>query len=42
MRLNQNFEQHEKDIRLLKVALSNLDSEMNKLNDQYSDNKDNS
>lgn len=41
MRLNQNYEQHEKDIRLLTVALSNLDNEMNKLNDQYSDNKDN-
>ncbi len=41
MRLNQNYEQHEKEIRLLTVALSNLDNEMNKLNDQYSDNKDN-
>lgn len=41
MRLNQNYEQHEKEIWLLTVALSNLDNEMNKLNDQYSDNKDN-
>lgn len=40
MRLNQNYEQHDKEIRLLTVALSNLDAEMNKLNDQYSDNKD--
>jgi hypothetical protein len=38
MRLNQNYEQFEKDIRQLKVALSNLDFEMNKLNDQYSEN----
>ena len=41
MWLNQNYEQHEKEIWLLTVALSNLDNEMNKLNDQYSDNKDN-
>lgn len=40
MRLNQNYEQQEKEIRLLKVALSNLDADMNKLNDQYSNNKD--
>jgi len=33
MRLNQNYEQQEKEIRLLKVALSNLDADMNKLND---------
>ena len=35
LRLNNNVGSHEKDIRLLEVALKNLDFEMNKLNDLY-------
>lgn len=33
--MNNNVQSHEKDIRLLEVALKNLDFEMNKLNDLY-------
>lgn len=35
MRLNNTVGSYEKDIRLLEVALKNLDFEMNKLNDLY-------
>lgn len=35
LRLNNMVQGHEKDIRLLEVALKNLDFEMNKLNDLY-------
>lgn len=40
MRLNQNFGSQEKQIRQLEIALKNLDFEMNKLNDIFSDNLD--
>ena len=40
MRLNQNFDSHEKQIRQLEIALKNLDFDMNKLNDKFSDNLD--
>jgi len=33
--MNNNVAGYEKDIRLLEVALKNLDFEMNKLNDLY-------
>jgi hypothetical protein len=33
--MNNNVQAHEKEIRLLEVALKNLDFEMNKLNDLY-------
>ncbi len=35
LRLNNTVQSYEKDIRLLEVALKNLDFEMNKLNDLY-------
>jgi exonuclease VII small subunit len=35
LRLNNSVQSYEKDIRLLEVALKNLDFEMNKLNDLY-------
>ena len=35
LRLNNTVRSYEKDIRLLEVALKNLDFEMNKLNDLY-------
>lgn len=38
MRLNQNHESQEKQIRQLEIALKNLDFDMNKLNDKFSDN----
>lgn len=38
MRLNQNFGAQEKQIRQLELALKNLDNDMNKLNDTFSDN----
>lgn len=38
MRLNQNFSAQEKQIRQLEIALKNLDTDMNKLNDTFSDN----
>lgn len=40
MRLNQNYDSHEKQIRQLEIALKNLDFDMNKLNDRFSDNLD--
>jgi chromosome segregation ATPase len=40
LRLNQNFNSHEKQIRQLEIALKNLDFDMNKLNDKFSDNLD--
>ena len=39
IRLNNNVETHNKEIRELKVALKNLDFEMNKLNDLFYKNK---
>lgn len=38
MRLNQNYASQEKQIRQLEIALKNLDFDMNKLNDTFSDN----
>lgn len=38
MRLNQNYSGQEKQIRQLEIALKNLDFDMNKLNDTFSDN----
>jgi len=35
LRMNNTMKSYEKDIRLLEVALKNLDFEMNKLNDLY-------
>ncbi len=35
MRLNNQVQGHEKEIRSLEVALKNLDFEMNKLNDLF-------
>lgn len=35
LRLNNNCQSHDKDIRQLEVALKNLEFEMNKLNDLY-------
>ena len=40
MRLNQNYSAQEKQIRQLEIALKNLDFDMNKLNDTFSDNLD--
>jgi chromosome segregation ATPase len=40
MRLNQNFDSQNKQIRQLEIALKNLDFDMNKLNDTFSDNLD--
>jgi len=39
IRLNNNVETHNKEIRELQVALKNLDFEMNKLNDLFYKNK---
>jgi chromosome segregation ATPase len=39
VRLNNNVEAHNKEIRELQVALKNLDFEMNKLNDLFYKNK---
>jgi predicted nucleic acid-binding Zn-ribbon protein len=41
MRLNQQVDNHNKEIKQLEVALKNMDFEMNKLNDLYYQNKDN-
>lgn len=40
MRLNNTYRQHEKEIRDIKNSLKNLQNDMNKLNDQLSNNKD--
>ena len=40
MRLNNEVQGHEKEIRMLEVAKKNLDFEMNKLNDLFYKNTD--
>jgi len=40
MRLNTLYENHEKEIRSIKISLKNLQTEMNKLNDGISKNQD--
>ena len=40
MRLNNQVQGHEKEIRMLEVAKKNLDFEMNKLNDLFYKNTD--
>jgi len=39
LRLNTNYENHQKDIRSIKISLKNLQTEMNKLNDGLSKNQ---